>query len=75
MCGWGRVSWTRSIAFAALVAVTGLAIMWLAQPGFLLVLWCLYPLLSALPQELIFRSLFLHRYAGLFPGEAQAHLM
>ncbi|WP_234450851.1 hypothetical protein [Paracoccus sp. MC1862] len=68
------------------MAVTGLAIMWLAQPGFLpnlspdrlrflLVLWCLCPLLSALPQELIFRSLFLQRYAGLFSGEAQAHLM
>ncbi|MDO5371318.1 CPBP family glutamic-type intramembrane protease [Paracoccus sp. (in: a-proteobacteria)] len=83
--GWGRVSWTRSIAFGGLVAVTGFAIMRLSQPGFrpdlspdrlgfLLVLWCLYPLLSALPQELIFRSLFFHRYGGLFPGAAQARL-
>lgn len=28
----------------------------------------LYPLLSALPQELLFRPLFFHRYGGLFPN-------
>jgi len=30
----------------------------------------LYPLFSALPQELIFRVLFVERYAGLFPNKA-----
>lgn len=38
------------------------------NPEFMLVIWCLYPLLSALPQELIFRPLFFHRYARLLPG-------
>lgn len=28
----------------------------------------LYPFLSALPQELIYRSFFFHRYQSLFPG-------
>lgn len=83
--GWGRVRWGRSLAFGAIVALTGLAIMRLTQPGFvpdlspgrlrfLALLWCLYPILSALPQELIFRPLFFHRYAPLFPGMAQARL-
>jgi uncharacterized protein len=32
----------------------------------LIIMLALYPLLSALPQELIFRKFFFHRYAGLF---------
>ena len=28
----------------------------------------LYPILSAVPQEIIFRGFFFHRYGGLFPG-------
>lgn len=83
--GWSRVSWSRSLAFGALVGLTGLAIMRLTHPGFmlslspervrfLLMLWCLYPLLSALPQELIFRSLFFHRYGGLFSSPTHARL-
>jgi len=31
-----------------------------------------YPIASAAPQELIFRPLFFHRYAGLFPTESVA---
>jgi len=38
------------------------------RPGFWLVVMILYPILSALPQELIFRSFFFRRYAPLFPG-------
>lgn len=83
--GWGRVRWGRSLAFGAVVALTGLAVMRLTQPGFipnlspdrlrfLALLWCLYPLLSALPQELIFRPLFFHRYGCLFASAAQARL-
>ena len=33
-----------------------------------LVVMVLYPLLSAYPQELIYRTFFFHRYKGLFPG-------
>lgn len=83
--GWGRVSWGRSLAFGLAVAVTGLAIMRLTQPGFtpnlsperlrfLALLWCLYPFLSALPQELIFRPLFFHRYGALFASAGHARL-
>jgi membrane protease YdiL (CAAX protease family) len=40
------------------------------RPGFWLIVMILYPILSALPQELVFRSFFFRRYAGLFPGFA-----
>lgn len=33
-----------------------------------LLIMTLYPLLSALPQELIYRPLFFHRYGALFPN-------
>lgn len=67
--------------FGLAVAAVGLAIMRWGNPGFLphlsperlrflVLLWCLYPLLSALPQELIFRALFFHRYGRLFPTRA-----
>ncbi|WP_348524709.1 CPBP family intramembrane glutamic endopeptidase [Paracoccus marinaquae] len=39
-----------------------------ARPEFLLLIWCFYPILSALPQELIFRPLFFHRYGALMPS-------
>lgn len=81
--GWAAVRWDRTLGFGLLVGLAGLAVMRWTQPGFLpnltperlrflVLLWCLYPLLSALPQELIFRSLFFHRYAGLFPSMQHA---
>ncbi len=83
--GWGRVHWGASVLFGLAVAAVGLAIMRWGNPGFLphlsperlrflLMLWCLYPLLSALPQELIFRALFFHRYGRLFPTPGRAVL-
>lgn len=38
-----------------------------SRPEFMLLIWLLYPLLSALPQELVFRPLFFHRYGALLP--------
>lgn len=38
------------------------------QPVLWLAILLLYPLLSALPQELIFRVFLFHRYRDLFPG-------
>lgn len=84
--GWGRVNWGRMILFALLVAVIGLMVMRATRPGFLpnltpkrlsflAVLWLLYPLLSALPQELIFRALYFHRYAPMMGGERRARLV
>ena len=64
---------------AAVTAVVAGLLVWLLVPGQALALprrapglWvailALYPFLSALPQELIFRVLFFRRYGGLFPG-------
>ena len=42
------------------------------RPGLWLAIMVLYPFLSALPQELIFRALFFRRYRALFPSERAA---
>ncbi len=39
----------------------------LKRPHVMLMIAALYPLISALPQELIYRALFFRRYAGLLP--------
>jgi len=39
------------------------------RPIFWLVVMILYPVLSALPQEMVFRTFFFRRYASLFPKE------
>ena len=39
-----------------------------ANPGFLVLILVFYPILSALPQELMFRALWFRRYAGILPG-------
>ncbi|WP_170347873.1 MULTISPECIES: CPBP family intramembrane glutamic endopeptidase [Ruegeria] len=45
------------------------------RPEFLLVIWIGYPLLSALPQELLFRSLFFRRYHEILPNGRAAYLL
>lgn len=73
-----RIPWWEVLGIALATLGSGSLILWLARPEqlfamalarpeFLLVIWCLYPLLSALPQELIFRPLFFHRYGALLP--------
>ncbi len=42
------------------------------RPLFLLLIALLYPVLSALPQELVFRALFFRRYGALLPGPVPA---
>lgn len=39
------------------------------RPGFMLILFVLYPLLSALPQEFIFCTFFFGRYRVFFPAQ------
>ena len=84
--GWRRIPWAEVALVAVLTLVTGGAILWAtrpdalfalarAEPWFLLVIWALYPLLSALPQELIFRPLFFHRFGSLFPDMRTAILV
>ena len=71
--------WWEVLGIAIATLISGLVVLYLSRPEaifamvrqrpeFLLVIWCLYPLLSALPQELIFRPLFFHRYGGLMPA-------
>ena len=83
--GWGRISWGQVALVAALTLTSGGLILWLSRPEamfgilrtrpmFILLIWLLYPLLSALPQELIFRPLFFHRFGSLFPDARSAIL-
>lgn len=80
--GWGRLPWLEILGMILVTTALGAAILWFSRPGaifsmarqrpeFLLVIWSFYPILSALPQELIFRPLFFHRYGAILPrGQA-----
>ncbi|MQQ07949.1 CPBP family intramembrane metalloprotease [Epibacterium sp. SM1979] len=45
------------------------------RPELLGMIWLFYPLVSALPQELLFRVLFFRRYRAILPRGAQANLL
>lgn len=74
----GRVPW-RAVLVGTLIsaaATVGLTLWLFPQnlfflprqvPGLWLMIMALYPLVSALPQELVFRPLFFRRYGRLFP--------
>ena len=75
--------WRLILGFTLAVGLGCLAIAAVLVPGALFAiprhrpeLWILimtvYPLLSAVPQELIYRPLFFRRYGGLFPNEGIA---
>jgi len=77
--------WRAPAAFAALTAAVALALTaWLLPgrlfalprhaPGLWLLILVLYPILSAAPQEAIYRVLFFRRYGALFPGPRSAML-
>lgn len=75
--GWRRVPWLEVLALSAVTLLAGVAILYVTYPerlftmlrsGMLPLIWVFYPLLSALPQELIFRPLFFHRYGALLPA-------
>lgn len=72
-------NWPLILAFSLATAVIAIAlVLWLRPENFLFLprnmpaLWLLvvvlYPLLSALPQELFYRVLFFERYGALFPN-------
>lgn len=84
--GWRRITWWRVGALLGVVVAVGVAILALAKPEELFALarsrpeimlrvWILYPLMSALPQELVYRALFFHRYASLMPHRRGAILV
>lgn len=55
------------VIFTCMIAPSRLFSFPLQRPWFWLLVMILYPLLSALPQELVFRSFFFRRYKELFP--------
>ncbi|ODT60552.1 MULTISPECIES: CPBP family glutamic-type intramembrane protease [Paracoccus] len=76
--GWRRMPWREVAGIALATALASWVILTLTRPEalfgiirnrpeFLLVIWTFYPILSALPQELIFRPLFFHRYGAILP--------
>lgn len=83
--GWMTIDWLEMALVAMITAVvSAILVLWLI-PGQLLrlprrapELWMmimlLYPVLSALPQEVAFRLLFFRRYGALFPDERLALL-
>lgn len=82
----GRRDWLLVAATAALTFALSVGLAWLLVPDRLfglprhdLALWALimvfYPLVSALPQEVVFRVLFFERYGALFASERQALLV
>ncbi len=77
--GWRRLPWLEILGMIVITLALGALILWFTRPGaifnmarqrpeFMLVIWALYPILSALPQELIFRPLFFHRYGAILPA-------
>ena len=75
----GRVDWRRVALFGAGMVVLCLGIMAATAPAqvfnilreapwMMLVIALGYPVLSALPQELVFRPLFFRRYGAILPG-------
>ncbi|MEC9434286.1 MAG: CPBP family intramembrane glutamic endopeptidase [Pseudomonadota bacterium] len=63
VAAFGLVAWLRPGAMLSLPR---------HNPQLWLTIMLLYPLLSALPQEIIFRTLFFRRYGALFPDRRVA---
>ena len=81
--GWGRVQLWPVVVFALAVALASYVIlsrnapdrlfaMLIYRPDVMLRIAVFYPLVSALPQELIFRVLFFRRYKPVIPSGAAA---
>lgn len=77
--GADQIGWLRMAGWSMATLLCASAVMlWTApnsylslprtQPGLFVMVALLYPLLSALPQELVFRPLFFRRYARILPG-------
>lgn len=83
--GWGHVTMSVVAVFALCVAVASLGVMLLfapesifeilrEYPAMLLLIFLLYPLVSALPQELLFRVLYYRRYGRILPKRGRLAL-
>lgn len=76
--GWNRIDWRVVGLFALATAVAAAAVVaalapWAAfrllvsNPAMMAVIALFYPLLSVLPQEIVFRPLFFRRYGEILP--------
>ncbi|MFD1912863.1 CPBP family intramembrane glutamic endopeptidase [Halodurantibacterium flavum] len=83
--GWHRIGWGAVLGLSVVTFLAGTAVMmtfnpqgyfWMVQnrPELMLTIALLYPFVSALPQEIVFRPLFFRRYAELLPGTQLAIL-
>lgn len=83
--GWGHVTMPVVAVFALCVAAASFGVMLLfapesmfeilrEHPALLLLIFLLYPLVSALPQELLFRVLYYRRYGRILPKRGRLAL-
>lgn len=83
---WRNWSWAELLGFTVVMAAfcTALVLIMrpdaafgllLNQPQLLAFIWIGYPLASALPQELLFRSLFYRRYQAILPDGRAVYLL
>lgn len=79
LTGWRDIPAKALIALMLMTVLSSLALVFLFFPGTAfdlprnqtmawLTILALYPLISVLPQEVVFRPLFFDRYGELFPG-------
>jgi len=84
--GIGRIRWGFVAGFTALTFAVGLGAMLALRPealfflirvdpALMLAIALLYPILSALPQELVFRPLFFRRYGPLLPKGPRTQIL
>jgi membrane protease YdiL (CAAX protease family) len=79
--GWGLVLFftvaTVAVGFAVLTATRPAELLTLPReaPRLMLMIAVLYPFLSALPQEIIFRPLFFRRYGALLPSRPETQVV
>lgn len=83
---WRNWSWGEVAAFTLAMAGICSAVIYLTRPEaafsllqyrpqLLAFIWIGYPLVSALPQELLFRPLFFRRYGAILPNGVRADLL
>lgn len=84
--GRGRIVWAKVWGIGVLVFAFGVGFLWLTQPEALfqilrqqpllvLMIWILYPIVSALPQEVVYRALFFRRYEPVLPRQPRTALL
>lgn len=78
VAGLSRINWAYSLAIWAGVIIISAGVMWVTQrenlfvliyerPRIMVIIALFYPWVSALPQELLFRTLYFERYRAILP--------